>query len=72
MKANLRSSAPSAVQPDPEDAMQEVPDWSVQLALLAFAAWCGVLRYGPSVLLVAFYAAITSATAAILIHHLSR
>lgn len=69
---SARKNATGGTPVDPEVQMQEVPDWSVQLVLLAFGAWCGVLRYGPSVLLAAFYAAITSTTAIVIIHHLSR
>lgn len=57
---------------DPETDLQEVTDWFTQLVMVAFALWSGALRWLPTILLGAFYAAITSATAIIIIHHLSR
>jgi hypothetical protein len=58
-------------RPDPEVAMQEPNDWLTRFMLFVLAAWIIVTDYFPVVLLAAFYAAITSATAIIIIHHLS-
>jgi hypothetical protein len=57
---------------DPELEIQEPTDRLSQLLLMVLTAWIILTDYLPAILLGVIYAVITTATAIIIIHHITQ